>query len=199
MKRFLVAFTFAVAALAATVAPGASVAQAPAKELGIAIGVKAPPIAATTQTGASATFAELRGQNGMVLAFVRSADWCPFCKQQLKDLNKVAPELKAKGYPLAALSYDSVETLARFASANGLQYTLLSDPKSSVIDAFGVRNLDVAGSKRMDGIPNPAIFVISADGVVLSKLYEADYKKRPSGEAVLKAIQDVGQKAMPRH
>lgn len=195
MKKYLVAVALAVSVLAAAGSPGAVLAQAPTKELGIAVGLKAPSIAATTQTGAPATFAELRGQNGMVLAFVRSADWCPFCKQQLNELNKVAPELKAKGYPLAALSYDSVETLARFASINSLQYTLLSDPKSSVIDAFGVRNLDVAGNKRMDGIPHPAIFIISADGVVVSKLYEADYKKRPSGEAVLKAIQGIGPSA----
>jgi peroxiredoxin len=153
----------------------------------IEAGAKAPPVAGLTQSGQAADFNSLRGEKGLVLAFVRSADWCPFCQQQLKDLDTIADDLRARGFTLAALSYDSVEILDRFSKRHGVSYTLLSDPKSAVIDAFGVRNLEMAG-KRMDGIPNPAIFIIAADGTVLDKLYEESYRKRPPTDLVLQRV-----------
>jgi peroxiredoxin len=182
------------ALLVGLAAPAA--AQAP-KDLGVSVGVEAPQIAGTTQDGKPATFADLKGQKGLVIAFVRSADWCPFCKQQLKDLNSIAGDLDTRGFKLAALSYDSVETLAKFAKSARISYTLLSDPRSAVIDAFGIRNMDVAGSKRMDGIPHPAIYVISADGVILDKLYEESYRKRPPTDVVIKAV-DAALAKLPK-
>ena len=184
---------FAALVLGALALP--SNAYEPVKEIGIAIGMPAPSISGTTQTGQSAAFANLRGEKGLVLVFFRSADWCPFCKQQLKDLNTIADDLDAHGFKLVALSYDSVDTLAKFAKANKIAYTLLSDPHSAVIDAFGVRNLDVAGSGRFDGIPHPAIFIISAEGVVLDKLYEESYKKRPPTDLVLKTVDAATERA----
>lgn len=176
------AFAVALGSLSPSAAQGAS------KELGMAVGATAPPIAGITQAGQAATFETLRGKKGLVLAFVRSADWCPFCKQQLKDLNTIADDLEKRGFALAALSYDSVEILAKFSKGSKISYTLLSDPNSAVINAFGLRNVEVAGNKRFDGIPHPAIFIIGADGVVLDKLYEESYRKRPHTDVVLKAV-----------
>ncbi len=187
MKSWFAAMAAIVALVAGALALPSSADQ-PVREIGIATGKPAPAISGTMQTGQPADFASLRGEKGLVLAFFRSADWCPFCKQQLKDLNTIADDLDARGFKLAALSYDSVDTLAKFAKANKIAFSLVSDPHSTVIDAFGVRNLDVAGSKRFDGIPHPAIFIIGADGVVLQKLYEESYTKRPPTDLVLKTV-----------
>ena len=157
-------------------------------EMGLKVGARIPAFAATTDVGAAADFNSLKGKKGLTLVFFRSADWCPFCKLQLMDLNTIAADLSARGYPLAALSYDPVETLAKFKAQRSLNYTLLSDPKSAAIDAFGVRNETVRGQGRFDGIPNPAIFIIGADGVVKAKLYEESYQKRPPAQLVLKTI-----------
>lgn len=169
----------------------AAVADSPA-EFGIRVGQAAPPISGTTQSGAPATFDTLKGRKGLVLVFVRSADWCPFCKQQLEDIETISASLSAAGYPLVALSYDPVETLKTFSDKKKLTYALVSDAGSKVIDAYGVRNEDVRGNKRMDGIPHPAIFVIGADGVVKAKLYEQSYRKRPPSSVVLETV-----KALP--
>lgn len=190
---------FASVAASAALVLGALVlpssAYQPVKEVGIAVGAPAPAISGTTQTGQPAAFADLKGEKGLVIAFVRSADWCPFCKQQLKDLNTIADDLDTRGFKLAALSYDSVDTLAKFAKANKIAYTLLSDPRSTVIDGFGIRNLEVAGNKRFDGIPHPAIFIIGADGVILDKLYEESYQKRPPTDLVLKTVDAATKRA----
>jgi peroxiredoxin len=193
MQKWMV---LALAAVFTGFAAAPAVAQAP-KELGVLVGIQAPQIAGTTQDGKPVIFSDLKGQKGLVIAFVRSADWCPFCKQQLKDLNTIADGLDARGFKLVALSYDSVETLAKFAKSARITYTLLSDPRSAVIDAFGIRNMEVAGSKRMDGIPHPAIYIISADGMILEKLYEESYRKRPPTDVVLKAV-DAALAKLPK-
>jgi len=190
---FASAAAFAALVLGVLVLP--SSAYQPVKELGIAAGLQAPPLAGTTQDGKPVTFADLKGEKGLVIAFVRSADWCPFCKQQLKDLNTIADDLDARGFKLAALSYDGVETLAKFAKSNKIAYTLISDPRSTVIDAFGIRNMEVAGSSRMDGIPHPAIYIIAADGMILDKLYEERYQKRPPTDLVLKTVDAATKRA----
>jgi hypothetical protein len=42
---------------------------------GPAVGTKVPPFEAADQNGKTQTFESLRGPKGLVLAFVRSADW----------------------------------------------------------------------------------------------------------------------------
>jgi peroxiredoxin len=190
MKRLLVALGLALAATAGVGgAPAASAQSAERLEFGPAIGAKIPAVSVVTSGGAPATFDSLKGQKGMVLAFVRSADWCPFCKAQLKDLNTIAADLKAEGYPLVALSYDSQEKLQSFSDQNKLGYTLVADKGSVVIDAFGLRNAEMAGKGRFDGIPHPMILIIGADGVVKAKLYEPSYQKRPPSPLVLQTVQ----------
>lgn len=181
----LVGLLLSPAAFAQTAASATETAMA---EPGLAVGAATPAFAVTTSAGAPATFASLKGDKGLVLAFVRSADWCPFCKTQLKDLNTVAAELKTLGYPVVSVSYDSVDILRTFADANAISYTLASDVGSSVIDAFGVRNEGARSSARFNGIPHPAIFIIGADGVVKAKLYEENYRVRPPGALVVETV-----------
>jgi peroxiredoxin len=188
----LLALAFAALPLAPAALAQAPAAAAQTAEPGLRIGATAPAFSVTTSAGAPASFESLKGEKGLVLAFVRSADWCPFCKTQLKDLNTVAAELKTLGYPIATVSYDSVDILRKFAAANTIGYTLTSDGGSTVIDAFGVRNEEARSSKRFNGIPHPVIFVLGADRVVKAKLYEESYRVRPPGALVVQTV-----KALP--
>ena len=49
-------------------------------------------------------------------------------------------ELQAKGLGLAAISYDSVETLAAFSRQRGITFPLLSDAGSETIKRYGILN-----------------------------------------------------------
>ena len=61
--------------LAVTVAPAAQAGPAPVAERGPAVGQKIPPFAARDQFGKEQTLASLTDADGLVLLFVRSADW----------------------------------------------------------------------------------------------------------------------------
>lgn len=125
------------------------------------------------------TFESLTGEKGLVLIFTRSADWCQYCKVQLKDWNAHDEIFAALGYQVAGISYDAPEKLAAFEQANDLSYMLLSDSDSAMIRAFGIQNEKFGEDSRFYGIPNPAIYVIGADGVIQAVFREEGYEERP--------------------
>ena len=51
---------------------------------------------------------------------------------------------EAAGAKLYVLSYDEVDALADFKNAHGTTFTMLSDPDSEIIRAFGILNTTIA-------------------------------------------------------
>ena len=145
------------------------------------------------QNGAVQNFDTFSGENGAVLIFTRSVDWCPYCKLQMTDLNKDIPKFKKAGYTVIGISPDDVGDLARFdekltQTTGWSQITFLSDGNSDAIRAFNVLNTDVHPNHSSYGIPNPTIFVVGKDKVIQAKLQEEGYKTRPQIADILKAI-----------
>src|SRR4051794_11189922 len=56
------------------------------------------------QSGKQQSLKALMGKNGIAVFFVRSADWCPFCKRQLADANGHLAEFKALGLNMVSVS-----------------------------------------------------------------------------------------------
>lgn len=85
------------------------------------------------------------------------------------------------------MSYDDVKTLATFSAAKKISYPLLSDEGSKTIKTLGIEY------KR--GLPYPGTVFIGADGTVKGKMFEEDYKVRPSVDDVIKnADKAIGKK-----
>src|SRR5688572_13436445 len=92
-------------------------------DIGPAVGTAIPsPFQVHDSAGALQTFADLSGPSGAVLVFVRSASWCPYCIQQLRDIEGVNAALKNRGYRLVTVSYDSAEVLSSFMKKYGVTY-----------------------------------------------------------------------------
>ena len=158
-------------------------------------GTMAPEFSAVTTGGDTVDLAAITGEQGAVLVISRSLDWCPYCKAQALELETVATELADAGWSLNVITYDSPETLSGFAAEHALSYTLLSDPGSAMIDAFGLRNTEVTAGSRFDGIPHPAIIYIKANGEVAGVQKEEGYRNRPPTEGVPQFVALIGQDA----
>jgi len=143
---------------------------------GIQVGERIPPIAAPDQFGHPQTFESLRGKHGLLLLFSRSADWCPYCKRHLVQLQQAKAEYEAKGVHVASITYDSEGILKSFADRKGITYPMLSDTDSRIIRAFGILNPEGKGFAA--GIPYPGIYYISPDGVVQKRFFESQYSDR---------------------
>ena len=183
----------AVAAFAALISATLAV-RTYAEDLGPPVATKAPDIGTRLdQTGKPRTFADLMGRNGLVLMFNRSADWCPYCQAQLIDMNSGVVEIEKRGYRIAALSYDSPEILQAFTVKRHIAYTVLSDPKSEVIDLYKLRDPQYPPGNRAYGVPRPIIFILDRDGVIKAKLYEESYKVRPPVAAVISKLDELAE------
>lgn len=174
----LLAFFLAAAAFAADTAK-------PETLPGLAVGERAPGFALKNSAEAEISLASLLARGPVALVFYRSADWCPFCRKQLQDLQKNLTAIEAAGVQLVGVSYDSTVTLAAAAAKLGLTFPLLSDAGSKIIDAFGVRNADAKG--RAAGIPHPVVFVIDRQGVIRAKLGREGYRDRAEPAEIIAA------------
>jgi peroxiredoxin len=185
------------AALAATAAGAGGVTAAnPDFELGPAVNAKAPDIGMPPdQTGAPRSLVSLMGDKGLVLFFFRSADWCPYCQAQMMDLNTGLAQIQNRGYRLAGISYDAPAILKTFIERRKIGYTLLSDPKSEIIDRYRLRDPQYPQGSKAYGVPRPIIFILDKNGVVKAKLYEDSYTKRPPLGLVLETLDKVAKAA----
>ena len=96
--------------------PIEQVEAAPMDHSGPAVGEAIPANFLTRDTsGAERSLNDLSGENGLVLVFNRSADWCSYCQGQMVDLRAIQGDLEQRGYTLATLSYDAPDILADFA------------------------------------------------------------------------------------
>ena len=81
-----------------------------------------------------------------------------------------------------------MSNLSRFAKQRQIRFTLLSDPDSEIIRAFGVLNEDQAPGSFGYGIPHPTIVVLDAKGTVQARYSESGYTQRPDPGAVIEAL-----------
>ena len=154
-------------------------------QTGPAVGARIPAFEAVDMNGTRQTFDTLKGPKGLVLVFARSADWCPYCKTQLADLNRQADGFRKQGVNVASLTYDSADILKTFAGRLGIAYPMLSDPESKVIRAFGILNANVDKATPRYGIPFPGTYVINAKGIITAKYFDDDYRERSSAASIL--------------
>jgi peroxiredoxin len=179
------AFMIAAAVIAGLYGP----AFAESIDIGPAVGAAIPtPFAVHDPASELQTFEDLAGPSGVVLVFVRSASWCPYCIQQLRDIEKVNAPLKERGYRLVSVSYDSAEVLSTFVKKYGVTYMMTTDRGSAMIDAFKIRDPQYGPNSKAFGVPKPAIFVVDRKGIVRAKLAEDGYKTRPPSQAIIEAV-----------
>ena len=91
------------------------------------------------------------------------------------------------GLKVIAISYDSVDVLAKFADQNKITFPLLSDPDSQTIAAYGLTNKEEKGQGQ--GTPYPGTYVLDKDGVVRAKLFRQGVIARHTPDELLKAAE----------
>jgi len=184
MRKLLAATTFA--SLLSLFAVSMSWAQSVWVPPGPAVGTVFPDeLNLQDQSGKQQNLKSVMGKNGVAVFFVRSADWCPFCKRQLVDTNGHLAEFKALGINVVSVSHDTVDLIAAFHSEQTIGYTMLADPNGAVVEKIGIRNLEYADGSKAYGVARPMIFVINPQMKITHKYAEESYRNRPDLDKVL--------------
>jgi peroxiredoxin len=200
MKHAMLVCAFVAAA--AIVGSAQGVRKIDVSKLGPQVGAKVPDFNLADQQGKKRTLQSVMGPNGAMIVFYRSADWCPYCKTQLLELQSQYDSLRKDGLGLVGISYDSQDILAAFSRQHGITFPLLSDVGSETIERYGILNTvaeeglgpngnDPAviaqvklyvsangANERQRGIPFPGTFIVDRSGRVKARFFEDSYTVR---------------------
>jgi peroxiredoxin len=168
------------------------------QRLGPQVGDTVPDFRLPDQRGAMRSRDELMGAKGLMLVFSRSADWCPYCKTQIAELQSRLPDLTREGLGVAVVTYDPPAVMADFAARRGITLPLLSDRGSAVIRAYGILNTTVDPSSRNMGIPFPGTFLLDRQGVVTARFFEEAYQERHTVASILLQLGGSGSEVEGR-
>lgn len=146
-RRFLLVLAFLVLASLGT-GCGASKAKT-----GTDVGSLAPGFALKDLNGKSVNLASLRGKP-VFLNFW--ATWCPPCRAEMPDLQKMYEKYASKMHFVAVNARESKGTIAEFLKANGYSFPVLLDSSGSVLNTY-----------RVTGIPTS--FVLDSQGIIRGK------------------------------
>jgi glutaredoxin-dependent peroxiredoxin len=149
------------------------------------VGSRAPDFTLPNQDRQPVRLSEQLGDGPVVLAFFPGAfssvctkELCTF-RDQLGPLNHLA---KAKVF---GISVDTFFALKAFATAERLQFPLLSDFNKVAIRAYDVVNPDMIGLKD---IAKRAVFVIDRSGTIRYKEVLDDARNEPNYEQLNGAL-----------
>jgi len=145
----------------------------------------------------------LLAKGPLVLSFYRGV-WCPYCNMELQALQAALPEIEARGAHLVAISPQTAPNSRKSLRNNELAFPILSDVKSEVAGAFGIRfalpdylielykgfgnNLPLINDNPSWVLPMPARYVIERSGIIAYAEVNPDYTQRPDPYQLLPVL-----------
>ena len=142
------------------------------------VGDKAPNFSGLDQNGIKVSLKDYLGKK-LVLYFYPEDD-TPTCTVQACNLRDNFSTLKANGFEIIGVSPDDVESHKKFKNKFQLPFTLVADPKHSIIDKYGVW-----GEKNLYGHKHMGIFrttfVIDEKGII-TKIFKKPRNKAHAEE-----------------
>ena len=110
-----------------------------------------------------------------IVLYFYPKDSTPGCTAEACNLRDNYAALRAAGYEIYGVSKDSTASHGRFIEKNALPFTLLSDPSTEMLQAFGAW-----GEKKLYGKVSMGTlrktFIIAADGTIERIIDKVDTK-----------------------
>ena len=167
------------------------------------VGAEMPALTLPDAAGKPVELKALNANGPLAIVFYRGG-WCPYCNLELREWQRLLPQLRERGATLVAISPQTPDNSLSTAEKNELAFPVLSDSNLAAAQAFGIAfslspELVELYAKvgnvlpRLNGnglwmLPVPATFLIDRSGVVAWAHVEADYRQRAEPRDVLDRI-----------
>lgn len=145
-------------------------------------GIKAPNFELPDQNGTIHTLEEYRGKK--VILYFYPKDNTPGCTKQACGFSERYPQFMEKGTVVLGVSRDTVASHKKFEEKYGLVFTLLSDPKRKVIEAYDVWKEKKNYGKVSMGVVRTT-YLIDENGIIIranDKVKAAEDAEKMLGE-----------------
>lgn len=150
-------------------------------------GQKAPAFSGKDQDGNKVSLAQFKGQKLVVYFYPQ--DNTPTCTEQACNLRDNFSVLKKEGFVVLGVSPDEESSHKKFENKFNLPFTLIADPKHTIIDKYGVWGEKQLYGRKYMGL-HRTTFLIDEKGVI-RKIFLKPRSKQHSDE-ILKAWKEIG-------
>jgi len=171
------------------------------KPEGLFINSKAPDFKANDQYGKEIRLKDVLKDSLVVLVFYRG-QWDPYCNKYLRRLEDSSDLIRKKGARLLAISPEKQEFIAKTVEKTKASFSLMYDKEMKIAKSYAVAfvvdektvsryksaDIDLAAAsdqKEKIYLPVPAVYIISKEGTILYRYFDADYKKRVSVQDIV--------------
>lgn len=152
---------------------------------------------------------DLLASGPLVISFYRGG-WCPYCNMELRALQRVLEDIKAKGAQLVAISPETPDNSLTTSEKNELTFEVLSDVGNAYAKELGLvfqmpedlqavyhsSGLDVSkynGNEDYE-LPMPATYVIDGNGEVIYAFVPEDYTYRLDPNEIIQVLDQLSHK-----
>lgn len=183
------------------------VARLKAGEIGAmapAVGEAMPPFSLPAHSGRIVGLEEILALGPAVISFNRG-HWCPFCKIELATIAAHQDEIAARGGQLVSILPDRQQFVRRLPDEILSSFIILTDIDNAYALSLGLvmwlgqriaelmqgRGHRLSDYQGNDGwfVPLPATFVVGADGRVLARHVDPEFRRRMEIADILAALE----------
>ena len=176
------------------------------EDTALPLGAPLPNVSLTDALGYRVGLKGLHAGKPTVIIFYRGG-WCPYCNLELREWQRLLPELHSAGAQLMAISPQLPDNSLNTSQKNELAYPVLSDSSLAAANAFGIafemppelielyskagNDLPTLNGNGKWVLPIPATFVFDAAGRLTFRHVESDYRQRAEPAQVIKHLSNL--------
>lgn len=148
------------------------------------IGDKIPEVLGIDQHGNEIKASDYRGKKIVLYSYPKANT--SGCTAEACSLQAHKDELAAKGYAIIGISKDKQETQAKFAEKNGLDFPLIADTNTTLLQTLGCWGEKVACGHKTIGIIRTT-YLVNEEGVIERIMGPKEIKTSIHAEQILNA------------
>ena len=149
------------------------------------VGDKIPEIFGVDQDGKEIKASDYRGRKIILYTYPKANT--PGCTAEACSLQAHKEELAAAGYAIVGVSKDRVELQKKFADKQGLDFPLIADTDTTLLQAIGAWGEKVNYGRRTLGILRTT-YLVNEEGIVEKIFTPKEIKTKIHAEQILDYI-----------
>jgi len=149
------------------------------------VGDRIPEILGVDQNGKEIKASDYKGRKIVLYSYPKANT--SGCTAEACSLQEHKAQLEAAGYSIIGVSKDKAESQKKFADAYGLEFPLIADTETTLLQSLGCWGEKVACGHRTIGILRTT-YLVDENGIITRIFTPKEIKTKIHAEQILAAI-----------